>query len=101
MGAMLAVLIEDRNEVVLEDLERLFAEEPDVRTVGIIYGAGHLAHMQQRLGEMGYKPAGEHWLTAMRADAEAAGVPPAQLTMMRQMIQRSLEAQTRPQRRRQ
>jgi hypothetical protein len=98
MGAMMTVIIDERNEIVLEDMERIFAEEPGVRTLGVIYGAGHLAHFQRRLtADMGFEVAGERWLTAMIVDTEAAGVPPGQLRQMRQMIQRSME---QPQRRR-
>jgi hypothetical protein len=99
MGAMMTVIIDERNEIVLEDMERIFADEPGVRTLGVIYGAGHLAHFQRRLtADMGFEVAGERWLTAMIVDTTAAGVPPGQLRQMRQMIQRSMENQ--PQRRR-
>lgn len=99
-AAMMTVLINDRNEVVLADLERLLEEEPEVQTVGIIYGAGHLAHLEQRLVvDFGYEPGETRWLTAMEVDAEAVGIAPAQLRTMRQMIQRSMEAQTRGRRR--
>lgn len=99
-AAMMAVIVDERNEIVLADLERLLDDEPHVRTVGIIYGAGHLAHLERRLTvDLGYVPGNVRWLTAMHVDTEEAGIPPAQLKTMRQMIQRSLEAQT--QRRRQ
>jgi hypothetical protein len=100
MGAMMNVIIDERNEVVLADMERVFADEPGVRTLGVIYGAGHLAHFERRLThDMGFRVAGERWLTAMIVDADAAGVPPQQMRQMRQMIQRSLEQQQRqPQR---
>lgn len=96
MGAMMSVLIDERNEVLLADLERIIETEPGVSAIGIIYGAGHLNHLERRLvNDFGYRVAGERWLTSMKVDTEAAGIPPAQLQTMRQMMQRSLEAQTR------
>jgi|SRR5690606_5073024 len=102
MGAMMRIIVDERNEIVLDDVERIVREEPGVRTLGIIYGAGHLPHLEQRLtADLGYEPAGERWLTAMIVDAGAAGVPPSQLRQMRQMIRRSMEAQLkRPRRQR-
>jgi hypothetical protein len=93
---MMSIIVEERNEVVLADLEQLIRDEPEVRTVGIIYGGGHLAHMERRLTEdFGYRPAGDRWLVAMEVDAETAGIPPAQLRTMRQALKRSMEAQMR------
>lgn len=94
MRAMMDVLLEDRNAVVIDDLKRLIDTEPNIRTVGIIYGAGHLPSLEKRLvQEMGYRPVGDVWHAALSVDAEAAGVAPAQLRQMRRMVERMMDRQ--------
>jgi len=100
MGKMMAVLLEDRNKVVLADLKKLIATDPKVRTVAIIYGAGHLPGMERALvGDLGYKPVGDTWRQAISVDAKDAGVTAGQLRAMRQMIGRTVQIQSGSQRR--
>jgi general secretion pathway protein G len=96
MGAMLDVLVVDRNKVVIADLRRVIAEEKGVRTVGIIYGAGHLPDLHERLvGELGYEPAGDQWNTAIDIDLDAAGIPAFQARQIRAMFRTSIDMQLR------
>src|SRR5438477_4895916 len=96
MSAMMDVLLEDRNAVVIDDLKRLIEREPGVKSIAIIYGAGHLPGMQKRIvSELGYSPIGDTWRTAMSVDAAKAGLKPAQVTQMREMIKRMIAAQTK------
>ena len=91
MGALMEVLIQDRNGVVMDDLGGIMADEPAVRTIGIVYGAGHLADLEMRLGEIGYQPIGETWLPAIKVDLSDAGISERQLKFFRGMMKRSLE----------
>lgn len=92
MGAMMGVLLEDRNAVVLEDLKDVIAE-PAVKSIAVIYGGGHLPSMQRHLVEdLGYRPVGDTWRAAMQVDAKSVGMSAAQLRQMRQMISRSIES---------
>ncbi len=91
MGALMEVLIEDRNAVVMDDLNEIIADEPAVGTIGIIYGAGHLADLQEQLNAMGYEPIGETWLPAIEVDLSDAGISEWQLKVMRAQMKRSLE----------
>jgi hypothetical protein len=94
LGKVFDVLIKDRNAVVLADLHRVVETEPAVRTVGIIYGAGHLPDMQRRLvAELGYAPAEDRWNAAIELDPVAEGLPPAQARQMREMVRRTIDAQ--------
>ncbi len=93
MGKMMAVLLEDRNKVVLADLKRLIADQPRLKTIAIIYGAGHLPGMEKALiADFGYRPVGDTWREAISVDAKAAGVSASQLKAMRQMIGSSMQA---------
>ncbi|MFN0131650.1 MAG: type II secretion system protein GspG [Phycisphaerales bacterium] len=96
MGALMEVIVVDRNTAVLTDLRAIIENEPGVKSVAIIYGGGHLPDLERRLvREFGYSPAGDEWRTAMRVDAKAAGLTPGQLTATRKMIGSMLEAQTK------
>jgi hypothetical protein len=96
MASMMDIILHDRNAVVIDDLKAIIRDEPEVASVGIIYGAGHLADLQRRLTqELGYNVAGERWVPAITVDLEAAGVSVRQAQSMRAMIRRSVEQQMR------
>lgn len=96
LGAAMDVIIIDRNTAVLDDLRRILADEPGVKSIAIIYGGGHLPDLERRLvKDFGYAPAGDQWRTAMRVDAKAAGISPAQLAATRKMISGMVRAQTK------
>ena len=96
LGKMMAVILEDRNKVVLADLKELLSSDPKLQTVAIIYGAGHLPGMERALvSELGYTPVGDTWRQAITVDAKSAGVTASQLKAMRQMMSRAVEAQSK------
>lgn len=57
------LLIDRRNEVVMA---RLGEVDPGVRSVAVLYGAGHLEDLEERLVKAGFRRAGARWLTAWR-----------------------------------
>ncbi|MEM1304341.1 MAG: hypothetical protein AAGG46_05575, partial [Planctomycetota bacterium] len=58
-----STLITERNKVALEVLEREIAAGRD--RIGVFYGAGHLADMDERLRrDFKLAPVGVEWLTA-------------------------------------
>jgi hypothetical protein len=94
MNAMMKVILDDRNRVVVGDLRRLIMNEPGVKTVGIIYGAGHLPGIETALvTELGYTPAGDSWRPAMSVDAKSAGMTSAQFDQTRKTLSRMVERQ--------
>lgn len=94
MEGLMDVIIHDRNAVVVEDLRRLIRDEPQIRTVGIIYGAGHLKDMQQRIcSELGYTPGEDTWRAAITIDLAKAGITPEQARGMREMVRNAIAEQ--------
>jgi hypothetical protein len=93
MAELVRILIEDRNKLVIDDLKRLIETEPNIRTVGIIYGAGHLPDLEQRLVALGYTPAADRWLPAIEVDLRDAGISIQQAQSLRAMLRRSMQAQ--------
>ncbi|MDZ4754457.1 MAG: hypothetical protein SGJ11_08165 [Phycisphaerae bacterium] len=92
--ATVKVLIDDRNAVVLADLEHIVANEPAVKDIAIFYGAGHMKAFEESLVASGYTPTESDWTAAMRADPKDAGLSPAQTKSMRSML-RSMMAPPR------
>ncbi len=68
-----AILINERNKVVLADLKRLLrtskkAPKP-LQSIAVFYGAGHMKDMEQHLvSDLGYRAAETQWITAIRAN---------------------------------
>jgi len=60
------VLIELRNEVVIDDLQELLAA-PGAERIGVYYGAAHLPGMDRALRDrMGLEFMGVYWIPAWR-----------------------------------
>lgn len=57
------VIIRWRNDRVMEILDQQ-TQKPDVRTVGILYGAGHMQDLERRLLALGYRRISTNWDTA-------------------------------------
>ena len=91
--AMQAVIVDGRNEVVIEYLKDTIAAHPGYDDIAIFYGAGHMPGLEESLVEMGYAPTGDTWATAMTVNPEDTGLSPAQVKMMRNMIKGSLQQQ--------
>jgi Type II secretion system (T2SS), protein G len=95
LGPLMDVLIKDRNAIVIEDLDRIIRTEPGVRTIGVIYGAGHLPDLERRLAGLGYSPGDDTWHPAIRVSSESENLPRGSIKQMRPMIRRMLDMQLR------
>lgn len=75
-GARLGKLIlEDRNEAVIDAIRGQIDTLGAGRTVAVFYGAAHLRGLEDALiRRLGYVPAETLWLTAFEVDAAAAGL---------------------------
>ncbi|HRQ74396.1 MAG TPA: type II secretion system protein GspG [Phycisphaerales bacterium] len=94
------IILYERNQVVIDDLKRLLQQEPDVKSVAILYGAAHLPDLEERLYEqLQYEPQAETWLTAISVNLQESRVSAAQLAQMRQMMRRAMQQQSAPRRR--
>jgi pheromone shutdown protein TraB len=94
MNKLMGVIVEERNQVVLADLRKLIQTEPGVKSVAIIYGAGHLPGMERSLvTDFGYAPAGDTWRTAMEVDSKEAGLSADRIRSIREMFSKMMSAQ--------
>lgn len=88
------VLIDLRNQVVIDDLAEIARNEPEVQSVAILYGAAHMQDMADRLtNQLGYEPGNETWITAMSVDLTQSRLDPMQIRRMRMMMRRMLHQQ--------
>lgn len=93
MPGLADVLIDERNQVVMDDLEVILAAHPEAKRVAIFYGAGHMPDLGERLQDQrGYEPADAKWLRAMEVDLTESSVRERDIRMIRGMLKRSLRS---------
>jgi len=92
------VIINDRNQVVIDDLKNIIANEPQTKSIAVFYGAGHMNDMVERLEtQLGYRQApgaeNDRWLTAISVDYSASAVSASDINRIRMMIKQTLHQQ--------
>ena len=80
------VLICDRNQVVLDDLHGIIESEPNVKSVGIIYGGGHMPDLEARLRKLGYQQESIEWNDTITARLPKTVLEKAQWEFSRKTI---------------
>lgn len=92
MEELMRVLIEDRNKVVIDALAELVSLPEAPETIGIVYGAGHMPDMEERMmRRLGYKRVKERWLPAIEIDLEAEGITRMERAMMKRQLEMQLD----------
>ena len=86
------VIIVERNTVPLEDLDRLIADEPEVRSVAVLYGAAHMDDLASRLeaASHGYAVDETRWDDAIAVDLGETNLSSADFKSIRRTIRLSL-----------
>lgn len=80
------VLIKNRNERVISDLETALKKRN--RSIAIFYGAGHMDDLEKRLcRDLKFEPAETRWFTAFSVDPEQSGISSFEMGMVRSMVQ--------------
>lgn len=71
------LIIDDRDEYVMNHLGEILARPAGPRHIALFYGAGHMPGMERRLRAMGYRPAGPvRWVDAITVRPAAEGLNP-------------------------
>ncbi len=87
MQQLLKVLIEARNQTVIEDLKSESRHLPPAATVAIFYGTGHMDDLERRLtSQLHYRPAGEVWFTAFSVDIRQTGLSGGEVQMVQNLV---------------
>lgn len=91
------VIVEMRNQVVVDDLKQLIQDRPEAKSVAIFYGAAHMGDMAERLtDQLGYEPVETQWLRAIEVDIEQSAVSRRELLQIRLMMRQMMRAQRPP-----
>lgn len=92
MGKMMKVIVQDRNQVVIDAIARIIKDEPDIKRIGVLYGAGHLPDLSRKLcDQLAYKHDSGRWITAIKVDLDRAEIGDDEIEMMRTMIRGQME----------
>lgn len=97
MGADFArILIDERNQIVIDDVAALIENRPGVESIAILYGAAHMPDLAERLtDQLGYVEAREDdaaWLQAISVDLAESRIDQRQLMQMRSMVRRMMRS---------
>ncbi len=91
---LIDVIIGERNQEVVNELGALVEQDPALKTVGIVYGAGHMPDLERRLADqLGYHQVGDTtWNTAMRLPLAKLGITPEERMMVRYSVLQQIAA---------
>ncbi|MHC5022476.1 MAG: type II secretion system protein GspG [Planctomycetota bacterium] len=90
------VLIDVRNQVVIDDLRSVLESEPEVESIAIFYGAGHMPDLAERLAsQLEYEAGDAQWLDAIRVDLTRSRVDARQMRQLRFMMRQMMREQAR------
>lgn len=86
------VIVDLRNQVVIDDLIHIVEHEPAVESVAIFYGAAHMRDMAQRLDDqLGYTPRAVEWFPAITLDLSRSALSERDVQQMRRMLRRQFD----------
>jgi hypothetical protein len=86
------VLLTERNENVIRQLEASLPKLRSGQTIAIFYGAAHMDQIVARLTkDLHYTPGDQVWDTAFTADTTKSMMPPAQIKALVQMMRTQLQ----------
>ncbi|MGY8753329.1 MAG: hypothetical protein ACKVIO_05475, partial [Phycisphaerales bacterium] len=77
-----------RNTELLGDVAATLSIAEDLTTIGVLYGAGHMADLAPRLHDLfGYVPVEERWFSTMSVDPSKSLLDEKYMRQMRVMMQ--------------
>ncbi|HIB00419.1 MAG TPA: hypothetical protein EYO31_00620, partial [Phycisphaerales bacterium] len=81
------VIIIDRNTVVLQDIAAMFEIAEDASSVGVLYGAGHMPDLENRIHTLfGYVPVEDRWISTMSVNPKDSFLDEGDIKRMRFML---------------
>jgi hypothetical protein len=94
---LLEVLIEKRNQRVIDDLKIALKEVGPKGSVSIFYGTGHMNEMELRLRkELHYQPVEDAWFSPISVNLADAGISPGELEFIRGFIRSQMKQLSAP-----
>ena len=94
---LLEVLIEKRNQRVIDDLKTALKEVGRKGSVSVFYGTGHMNEMESRLRkELHYQPVEDAWFAAISVNLAEAGISSSELEFIRGFIKSQINQLSGP-----
>jgi hypothetical protein len=94
---LLEVLIEKRNQRVIDDLKVALKEVSPKGSVSIFYGTGHMPEMELRLRkELHYQPVEDAWFSPISVNLTDAGISAGELELIRGFIRSQMKQLSGP-----
>lgn len=92
MSNLLKILIQARNQNVVDDLKIESARIPASGSIAVFYGTGHMPNLEKRIvKDLHYRPDGDIWFTAFSVDLRETGLAPAEILWTRGFIKAEME----------
>ncbi|MEX2216033.1 MAG: type II secretion system protein GspG [Phycisphaeraceae bacterium] len=93
MQGLMKVLIDERNQVVVDSLKAELSKDKPAATIALWYGAGHMKDLENRLvDQLDYKYVASFWLPAITLDLTGTAVKKADMQAMRSLMKTMLES---------
>lgn len=96
--ALMQVIIDDRNQVIVDRLREALdeAEQQNWKRLGIIYGAGHMPDLLERLDQqLDFTVVSGDWNTAIALDLRATGISMRERAMYKRQIESQIQVMKR------
>ena len=94
---LLEVLIEKRNQRVIDDLKTALKELGQKGSVSVFYGTGHMPEMETRLRkELHYQPVEDTWFAPITVNLAEAGISASELEFVRGIIRSQMKQLSGP-----
>ena len=92
MQKLMELLIDHRNMIVLEDIQRALRKAKPPKTIGVFYGAAHMHDLEERVSVLGYRVEENRWLGAIRLNLQEAGIRKEDVLMIRRFVKMQMDA---------
>lgn len=90
LGKMMEIILDERNDVALDILDRTLAAE-QARDIALLYGAAHNPGLAIGLQERGFEAVGEPvWFSGIEVDLQGSNLDPSTVEQVRRTMESSL-----------
>lgn len=94
-SGLLKVIVMDRNQVVIDDLNEIIDKEPEIKSVGIVYGGGHMPNFEVRLKEMDYQEVSVEWVDAITVQLPKNPIEKVKMELAQNLIRKTISLESK------
>ncbi|MBT3468954.1 MAG: hypothetical protein HOK49_11735 [Opitutae bacterium] len=87
MQKLMKMILQKRNKIVLQDLQKIMEAKEQPESLSIFYGAAHMPHLEARITKsLGYKPVSDTWLTCFSVRPDQQGLNQSDIKFVRRLV---------------